>query len=123
MTAHDPSPGPSAAREPLFTPGQTKRSFKERLFVRNLIYYARLPFSNSFGKLIVGVGFIGVFMNAGTYFLKGPGHPLNRYSWNAMKARGELTPEQLEKERLLNAYFDQGISPGPAKFQGPRIIG
>ncbi|TKR58568.1 hypothetical protein L596_029997 [Steinernema carpocapsae] len=38
--------------------------------------------------------------------IKGPEHPINRFQWRLKKARGELTEEQLHKERIVNEYTD-----------------
>uniref|UniRef100_A0AC35FSX9 Uncharacterized protein n=1 Tax=Panagrolaimus sp. PS1159 TaxID=55785 RepID=A0AC35FSX9_9BILA len=98
--------------EPRFIPGVKDRKFTHSRFYDRLRYIVRLPLANSFTRGITVVCLLIATTNALAYVWKGPGHPLNRYRWNQMKARGELTPEMLEKEKLLSDYVvDNWVNP------------
>uniref|UniRef100_A0A914Q4Q0 Uncharacterized protein n=1 Tax=Panagrolaimus davidi TaxID=227884 RepID=A0A914Q4Q0_9BILA len=108
--------------EPRFIPGVKEKKFTHSRFYDRLRYIVRLPLANSFTRGITVVCLLIATTNAIAYIWKGPGHPLNRYRWNLMKARGELTPEMLEKERLLSDYVvDHWVNPREP-LQGARPV-
>uniref|UniRef100_A0A914Y3M6 Uncharacterized protein n=1 Tax=Panagrolaimus superbus TaxID=310955 RepID=A0A914Y3M6_9BILA len=94
-----------AESKPRFIPGVNERKFIHSRLYDRLRYFVRLPLANSFTRGITALCACIATTHAIAYFWKGPGHPLNRYRWNQMKKRGELSPELLEKERLLSDYI------------------
>ncbi|KAK0405013.1 hypothetical protein QR680_017758 [Steinernema hermaphroditum] len=43
------------------------------------------------------------------YVVKGGDHPINRFTWRLMKARGTLSEEMLYKERVVDEYFKSRV--------------
>uniref|UniRef100_A0AC34FFU1 NADH dehydrogenase [ubiquinone] 1 beta subcomplex subunit 4 n=1 Tax=Panagrolaimus sp. ES5 TaxID=591445 RepID=A0AC34FFU1_9BILA len=93
-----------AESTPRFIPSVKEKKFTHSRLYDRLRYLVRLPLANSFTRGITLLCACIVTTNTLAYFWKGSEHPLNRYRWNRMKERGELSSELLEKERLLSEY-------------------
>uniref|UniRef100_A0A915DEE8 Uncharacterized protein n=1 Tax=Ditylenchus dipsaci TaxID=166011 RepID=A0A915DEE8_9BILA len=48
-----------------------------------------------------------LLFSAGVRLIYGKEHPINRHTWRKMKANGELTEEQLQKEEVLLAFHKE----------------
>ena len=122
MCKETSNPGPAEEKpQPRFVPTQNRRSFTQSRFYHRFRYILRVPFSSSAARFVTSTLILCSAAHAFAYFWKGPDHPLNRYRlifqcllsniwkeffrWRQMKKRGELSPEMLEKERLLNKYY------------------
>ncbi|CAI4221790.1 unnamed protein product [Auanema sp. JU1783] len=88
-----------------FIPKPTGQSSFKLRFLQAL----RVPKYKTIPAFFLAVGIYLVSYNGVVRLCKGPDHPLNKFGWDQMKARNELPPELLIKEKVLNEYYKSRI--------------
>ncbi|VDD90891.1 unnamed protein product [Enterobius vermicularis] len=88
-----------------YTPVAEKRRFWHSRFWLNTKYYSRRLTSTNSGRALLALAlYIGSY-NIVMRCVMGSEHPINRFTWRRMEARGELTEELLAKRENLNQYY------------------